>query len=86
MVTTLMSITVWYTDSLNRIGVVVAAAGYSVIIVLVFYFTVKLVEKETKLERAQFMQARLKNQRELVENILASDRSYRRAFMTTGTS
>lgn len=44
----------------------------------VFYFTVKLVEKETKLGRAQFMQARLKNQRELVENILASDRSYRR--------
>lgn len=48
VVSTLLSITVWYTDSLDKAGVVVVAAGYSILNVLIFYFIGNILEKEAK--------------------------------------
>lgn len=80
IVTTLMSITVWFSDSLNKSGVVIIAAGYSVINVLGFYFIGTIVEKDAKLQRAEVIKARLNNQMELVENLQANDMRYRRCL------
>lgn len=76
--TTLMSITVWYTNTLNKIGVMVVAVGYSVINVLIFYFIGSVMEKERKVREAQLMQDRLENQMEMIENIQEKDMRYRR--------
>lgn len=78
IVTTLMSITVWYTNTLNKIGVMVVAVGYSVINVLIFYFIGSVMEKERKVREAQLMQDRLENQMEMIENIQEKDMRYRR--------
>lgn len=78
LVSTLLCITVWYTESLNKAGVVVAAAGYSTINILIFYFIGNILGKEAEIRRAQITQIRLQNQIELVENIQENDRRYRR--------
>lgn len=78
VVTTLMCLTVWYTDSLNKPGVVVTAVGYSAINILIFFFIGSILQKETEVRDAQIMQARLENQMELVENIKENDIRYRR--------
>ena len=70
----------WFSDSLNKSGVVVIAAGYSVINVLGFYFIGTIVEKDAKLQRAEIIKARLNNQMELVENLQANDMRYRRCL------
>lgn len=78
VVSTLLSITVWYTDSLDKAGVVVVAAGYSILNVLIFYFIGNILEKEAKIRRVQVTQIRMQNQIEMVENIQKNDMRYRR--------
>ena len=80
VVTIFMSLAVWFSNSLDKAAVVVVAFGYSVINVLVFYFTGSILEKEAKLQKAQYAQTRLRNQMELVENIQANDMRYRRCL------
>lgn len=77
VVTTLSSITVWYTDSLDKTGVLVFAAGYSVINLLIFYFIGNILKKDEKLRNMELTQLRLQNQMELIENIQENDMRYR---------
>lgn len=78
VVTTLLTITVWYTDSLDKTGVMVFAVGYSVINILIFYFIGNILEKDAKIRNVELVKLRLQNQMELVENIQKNDMRYRR--------
>lgn len=78
VVSTLLTLMVWYAKSPDKAGIVVAAAGYSIINVLMFYFIGNILEKEAEMRRVQIMQVRLQNQIELVEKMQENDMRYRR--------
>lgn len=80
LITTLLSMYVWYTDSMraNSGGFLVVAAGYCVINVLAFYFVGNNLEKEVQVQKARLMQEKLENQMELYQNTQESETRYRR--------
>lgn len=80
MVTTLLSMYIWYTDSIRAdSGALLAAAvGYCVINVLAFYFIGNILEKEEQVQKARLMQEKLENQMEMYRNTQESETRYRR--------
>lgn len=63
LVTTLLSMYIWYTDSIRADsgGLLAAAVGYCVINVLAFYFIGNILEKEAQVQKARLMQEKLEN-------------------------
>ncbi len=80
LVTTLLSMYIWYTDSIRAdSGALLAAAvGYCVINVLAFYFIGNILEKEEQVQKARLMQEKLENQMEMYRNTQESETRYRR--------
>ncbi len=80
LTTTLLSVYIWYTDSMRAYGggLLVVIVGYCVINVLVFYFIGDILEKEAQVQRARLMQEKLENQMELYRNTQESETRYRR--------
>lgn len=80
LVTTLLSMYIWYTDSIRAdSGALLAAAvGYCVINVLAFYFIGNILEKEEQVQKVRLMQEKLENQMEMYRNTQESETRYRR--------
>ncbi len=80
LVTTLLSMYIWYADSIRAdSGVLLAAAvGYCVINVLAFYFIGNILEKEAQVQKARLMQEKLENQMEMYRNTQESEMRCRR--------
>ena len=80
LVTTLLSMYIWYTDSIRAdSGALLAAAvGYCVINVLAFYFIGNILEKEAQVQKARLMQEKLENQMEMYRNTQESETRCRR--------
>ena len=80
LVTTLLSMYIWYTDSIRADsgGLLAAAVGYCVINVLAFYFIGNILEKEAQVQKARLMQEKLENQMEMYRNTQESETRCRR--------